>query len=66
MRVEPKFSDERPYRWIGCVTLTPEELEQIINALPPGDGRRLALREAWDNARARAAELNEVDRKGVQ
>ena len=66
MKVEPKFSTEtKPYQWVGCVTLNPEELEEIINALPPGSKWRRELRKAWDNAAQRAYQLNQIDQEGA-
>jgi len=64
MNVEPKLNRESPARWVGAVTLMPEEAEQVVQLLPSGPLRG-ALRQTLDAARARATTLNEVDANGV-
>ena len=64
MNVEPKLRSESPAQWVGGVSLTPEEAEQIVHLLPKGP-LRAKLQKTLEDARARATTLNELDRNGV-
>ena len=64
MNVEPKLRKESPARWVGGVTLMPEEAEQVMELLPNGPLRG-ALQQTLEDAQARATMLNEVDRNGA-
>ena len=64
MNAEPKLRHGSPARWVGGVTLMPEEAEQIVQLLPNGP-LRVALQRALKDAQVRATTLNEVDRNGV-
>ena len=64
MNVEPKLRRESPAKRVGCVTLTPEQVAQIAQLLPE-DPLKHALQQTVQEAKARAQELNGLDRSGL-
>ena len=65
MNVEPKLRMHSPARWVGGITVTPEETKQIIRLLPEG-ALKGALQKMLREAEARAQELNDLDRSGAR
>ena len=64
MNVEPKLRNLSPAQWVGGVTLSPEEAQQIAQLLPEG-ALKDALRATLARAVARAQELNDLDRSSL-
>jgi hypothetical protein len=64
MTPEPKMSAMAPYHWVGCVVLTPDEVEELVNELPPDLRQVGQLRSAAQAAAQLARRLNEIDHAG--
>ena len=61
MTLEPKMSTRAPYQWIGAIVLSPDDVEELINELPP-DARMVAqLQDAAHAAAQLATRLNEIE-----
>ena len=58
---EPKMSPAKPYRWVGCIVLHPQDVKELLQALPKGSHLRARLQDAANEAAAIAGHLNEVE-----
>ena len=61
MTPEPKMSAVAPYPWVGAVVLSPDDVEALINALPPEARVVAQLRDAARTAAQLAVGLNEIE-----
>ena len=59
----PRLTEEPPIVFEGCVLLCEPDVEKLLKALP-ADELRASLQEAFENSKARAAELNCIDQGG--
>ena len=64
MNPEPKMSARPPYQWVGCVVLTPDDVEELVNELPPDVRLVGQLRGAAHAAAQLARHLNEINHAG--
>jgi hypothetical protein len=65
MNVEPKLTQALPATWVGGVTLTAPEVEEVLRLLPEGP-LRTRLQQTLRHAGERADELNRLDRSGPE
>ena len=61
---EPKMSAQAPYKWLPCVVLTPQDVEDLLHALPKESALSARLRAASDKAAELTARVNEVEEHG--
>ena len=61
MTSEPKMSAVPPYQWVGAVVLSPDDVEALINQLPPEARLVARLRDAAHAAAQLAMRLNDID-----
>jgi hypothetical protein len=58
----PRMSDVAPFRWVGAVVLSPDDVEELINELPPDNHMAAQLRDAARAAATLAMRLNAIER----
>jgi hypothetical protein len=61
MTPEPKTSTAAPYRWFGCVVLTPNDVANLLHALPQDTHLSNQLQDAAQAAEKLAERLNQID-----
>jgi hypothetical protein len=64
MTPEPKSSPAAPYGWVGCVVLMPNEVEDLLHAIPEKSPLSDQLRDTAEAVSNLAARLNNIDRPG--
>jgi hypothetical protein len=63
---EPKMGQEPPYQWVPCVVLTSDEVQALLQRLPPGSSLRTQLQGAAQAAEELARQLNQIERGEVR
>lgn len=61
MTPELKSSPAAPYRWVGCIVLTPDEVQDLLRALPKQSSLSTQLRQTSQAAERLADRLNQID-----
>jgi hypothetical protein len=57
----PRMTDERPYRWVGTVTLWPKDVRELLQALPSDSHLSNQLQDTAQAAATLAERLNEIE-----
>jgi hypothetical protein len=65
MTSEPKMSAVPPYQWVGAVVLSPDDVEALINELPPEARVVAQLQDAAHTAARLAVGLNQIEQGRV-